>query len=92
MPGLRQQEQTDLLDMGTRCNVDQVVVLFRIEFIVPSEFMQRPEDFFEVPWVLKFDLLQADFGFRRHSGDIFARGPGECLVTYRVQQLEPIDQ
>ncbi len=56
--------------MRSSGDVDQVVVIVGVETVPTSEFMQRAEDFFEIPRVTELHLMQAHRRFRRHIADI----------------------
>jgi hypothetical protein len=49
--GFRQEEQADLRDVGAGGDVDEVVLLVRIEWIGLGKGQEPVVDAFEIPWI-----------------------------------------
>ena len=91
MPRFRQQEKADLRDVCPCGDMNQVILGVRIEGIVAREAGKALVNLFEVPWILKGDLVKTNLGLRRNGMDVCLNHPGQRRVALGVDQLEALD-
>ena len=92
MPRLRQQEQTNLRDVGAARDVDQVVLALGIERIRARKIMQRAEDLIDVPRVPNFELMGPHFCLRGNVSNVIADNLDELGIFFLMEKLQAIDQ
>ena len=92
MPRLCQKEETNLLDMGSCGDVDQVLVVFGVKGIGADEIVKRRIDLLQVPGVLENHWMEIDLCFRGNCGNILHDLLGERLVPGFDQKVKLIDE
>ena len=91
-PGLDEQEETDLDDVGARREVHDVVFRVDVERVGANEVVQPTVDLFEIPRVIEVDGVQMDLGLRGDECDVADDGIGERARLRLVDELEAIDE
>ena len=74
---LGEQEHAYLGHVGSGGDVNQVLLVFGVEFISASEFVEGAVDLFEVPRVINLQVGRSHLGFGRDGGDVFDETGGE---------------
>ncbi len=78
--------------MGAGGDVDEVVLGFEVERVVPRPIGERTVDLAEVPRITEIDPLLAHFGLGRDQRDVVAHALHQLGELTLVQELEAIDE
>ena len=92
MSRLRQQEQADLLNVTPCRDMNQILILIRIEWIRASELVQSGKHFFKIPWILKRDRMQSHDCFGTHAVDIAGDQLSHIPIARFMQEFKATDQ
>ena len=90
--GLGEEEEANLRHMRAGGDVNQVLLLLRIEGIRPGKIVERAIHRFEVPRLVEFHPAEDDLGFGRHTADVVLNRVGQRLKFPRIQEIEPGDK
>ena len=92
MTTLGQKEETDLGDVGSGGDVNQVIFPVHIEGIIPSELKQTFKDLFEIPGISRLEKVTTHLGLWRHGFEIGHHRVGQGAKLLAGDQFNPIDQ
>jgi len=86
-----QKEEADLRDVGTGGDVDQVVFGISIERIVTRKDVESFVDFFKIPRIVRGEIVQTHFSFRRRRFDIGLEHLSQTRVRTGMQKFQAVN-
>jgi hypothetical protein len=89
---LDEQEPADLRDMRSRRDVDEIILLLRVEGIGVGEVAHGAIDLLKVPRVGQVQNSPFDFGLWRDLRDVASDALRERGCVIVVNELQPVDQ
>ena len=92
MTRLGEKKEGDLSHVGSRGDVNQVVLVVRIEGDGAREVVERAVDLLEIPGIIEVEAVQPHLGLGRDCGNVLLHRLGQGGVLFLEEDLEAIDQ
>lgn len=92
VPGLGEEEEADLGNVGPGRDVDEILLRIRLERIGARPVVERRVDRLEIARISHLHHVGPDLGLGRDLPDVFGDLGGQGGEPLLEQELEPVDQ